>query len=205
MAILSINNFADALKNTYSKNKETVPGQPAPFTELSPREIFEKYGEKKTVFSWSTQVKFNKFSLNNRSVRSLSIIGVVVALILAMMGEIMLLMVIGSMIFAVVVFNRSDSINGEYLVTTHGVVLEEKMYYWYQLDKFFFTDQNEGGKTLVLDTYMTFPKRLFLPLSPDMDVASLQEYLSQHIMFMKEAPSDSLDRTFKSVINKFDL
>ena len=205
MAILSINNFTDALKNTYSKNKNPNPGQPAPFTELSPREIFEKYGEKKTVFSWSAQVKFNKFSLNNRSIRSLSIIGVVIALILAMMGEIMLLMVIGSLIFAVVVFNRSDNMDGEYLITTHGVVLEEKIYYWYQLDKFFFTDQEGAGKILVLDTYMTFPKRLFLPLSPDLNVANLQEYLSQHIMFIKEAPSDALDRTYKSVMNKFDL
>ena len=123
----------------------------------------------------------------------------------AMMGEIMLLMVIGSLIFAVVVFNRSDNMDGEYLITTHGVLLEEKIYYWYQLDKFFFTDQDGGGKTLVLDTYMTFPKRLFLPLSPVLNVANLQEYLSQHIMFIKEAPSDALDRTYKSVMNKFDL
>lgn len=205
MALPSFNSISNSIKGAIVPGASfQKPMEPPASVQLNPRQILEKYGERKVIFNWSAPLRLSKFNFNKRSIRSLSIIGIVVALVLALMGEIVLLFLIGSMIFIVVAFNRSEHAEVEYSVTSHGLVLEEKTYYWYQLDKFFFYN-TDGNNTLVVDTLLVLPRRLFIPLSANINIDEIRDYLSQNLQFLKEAPSDLLDRTYKSVANKFDL
>ena len=163
----------------------------------------EKLGPKEVYFAWETPGRPQKKSANQKLVRTFLVIGIVIALLLAIMGEFFLILVIGSLIFVSFVLSNTPPESVTYEISNHGVTLSGKIYYWAQL-KDFFISKSTGTDMFVSDTVERIPGRLYLTYSPN-DNEKIMNLLSPKLNFLKEEPTTLMDKAYTSFLDKFNF
>ena len=178
-----------------TKAKEETPRESAfdPST-LGPKEIY---------LAWEIQGRPDKKTVNKKMSRTLMVVGIVVSLLLAIMGEFFLILVIGSVIFVSYVLSSTPSASSKFEVSSHGVKFDEETYYWQQLKRFFFMDAS-GTELLAVDTINPLPGRLFIAFRPA-DRERIMELLASRLPFLKEQPLTAMDKAYSSILDKFNF
>lgn len=168
---------------------QPVQEQPFDPSELAPKE---------TYFSWQSIGRSTHVAGNPRLTRSFLVIGVIVALFLVILQEYLLILVVASFIFVSQILSKTPPEMQRYELSSHGVSIGDEIYYWHQLQRFFFFNQN-GVSSAAIDLKNGFPSRLFLSINEG-DQEKIKEILKQKLHFLEAgAPETFLDRAYKSV------
>ncbi|RJR26836.1 hypothetical protein C4561_03605 [candidate division WWE3 bacterium] len=162
--------------------------------ELAPKEVF---------LTWSAPSRPVKTGFNSSLNRTFMIIGIVIALILVILQEFFLILVIASLIFVTHVLSETPPDNVSYEVSSHGLMIDNQQFYWQEMRRFFFS-QEEGHDAFVIEMASAVTSRLYITTS-GVDVEKLKSILLSKIHFLQVPPESFLDKTYKSVLDKFNI
>jgi hypothetical protein len=160
-------------------------------------------GPKEIYLHWEAQSRAQKKGFNKKMTRTMVVIGAVISLFLAVMGEFFLILVVGSLIFVSYVLSTTPPENVIYEISNHGIMYGEQMFYWDQLRQYFFSYSSEQ-ELLCVDTKASLPGRMFITIRPE-DKEKIKEILSRYLTFLKEEPITVMDKAYKSFIDKFNI
>lgn len=160
----------------------------------------DKLGPKKVYLSWEALARPKSSGKTTKFSRTMIIIGIFLGLLLVLMQEYALILLIASLIFVNEAIKKSAPQTVKHEISTHGFNYAGQMYYWHQLRRFFFQDNN----ILCIDTYDIFPGRLFV-LYSGKDQKEIRESLEKHINYVEEMPKTSFEKAYDSVMNKLNL
>jgi hypothetical protein len=163
----------------------------------------EKLGPKEVYLAWQGAGRPEKKGFNKKTARTLLVIGVVISLLLAIMGEFWLILVMGSMVFVTFVLSSTPPQSASYEISNHGIKFDEMMYYWHQLKNYFFYTA-DGTEMLAVSTMEAFPGRLFILINPA-DKEKINGIMSSRLNFLQEAPKTVIDKAYNSIIDKFNF
>jgi len=156
------------------KSREDYLG-PAKIENLDP----ENLPVKEIYLAWQKEVSVEeKISVSKRYSRSLITISIVVGLILLIMQQFFVLLILGSIAFFVISLKKVSSENVKYELSNHGIMIDDSMYYWDKLRRFFFLPKG-GTEILVVDTTIGFPGRIYLSFNPE-DRDKIKEILEKY-------------------------
>lgn len=178
-------------------NIQNKPTPEQPIEQFDP----QKLPPKEVYFVWQSPGRPEKKGFNKRMARTMVVIGVVIALLLAIMGEFWLILVIGSLIFISFVLSNTPPESAAYEISNHGIKFDETMYYWHKLKNYYFYT-TQGVEMLAVGTVDTFPGRLFITINPA-DHEKINGILSTQLSFIQEPPKTVMDKAYDSVIDKF--
>ena len=122
--------------------------------------------QKKTViqniklFEWSAPDRY-QFKFDNKGFLIVVVLSLLFSLLLAILGNYLLMAAILSMLFLLYVAGTTKPLTVKHKVTARGIETGGKLYEWYMLDKFFFTKRGDQI-LLILQTKLNFPKALIL-------------------------------------------
>lgn len=162
----------------------------------------EELGPKEVYLKWEGLPKPVTTNIDPRFRKTFMIIGSVVVLLFLLIQEYFLLLLVASLFFMTHVLSKSSLDDLKYEISNYGVSINGDMYYWDNLERFFFAKQF-GSETLAIDVKEGLPTRLFLAFK-NKDKEKLKEFLNKHIPFLEEEPMTFMDRAYNSVIEKFD-
>ena len=181
------------------KSREDYLG-PAKIENLDP----ENLPLKEIYLAWQKEVSVEeKISVSKRYSRSLITISIVVGLILLIMQQFFVLLILGSIAFFVISLKKVSSENVKYELSNHGIMIDDSMYYWDKLRRFFFLPKG-GTEILVVDTTIGFPGRIYLSFNPE-DRDKIKEILEKYTHYLESEPRTFLDNAYDKVINKFSV
>ena len=126
-------------------------------------------------------------------------IALLTAVILVFANQIIFALVVGALAFMAHLMFKIPPGNIYYAITTFGVRVGEELYFWEELNHYWF-DTKYGQRVLMIDT-IRFPKRLTLVIFPE-DEAILRKLLSTVLPEFKPKPTlyekwaDWLAKTF---------
>ncbi|MBU1133276.1 hypothetical protein KKG08_03340 [Patescibacteria group bacterium] len=164
----------------------------------------EKLGEKKVFLAWEALGRAEKSGeMGIKFTRTFTIIGVFVGLVLMIMQEFFLILAVGSVIFVVQALTKATPEIVKYEFSNHGLLINETLYYWDQLKRYFFI-LRDGGEAIAIDTTLGFPGRLFISFIPK-DKEEIKRILDQRLFFLKEEPKTFLDTAYEKILDKFDI
>lgn len=189
-------NQADSIKqeqSSSSKQPKTAdsdrlfPGVPKPLPE-------------ETVLKWTAASR--PFKKRNRQFyTTVFIIVVLVCLILFFAGQFLPIAVVISVAFLAYVLASVPPQPSEYKLTTYGIRIEENLYYWEEMTRFWF-DQKYGQKLVQIEI-LRFPGRITMLLG-DLPEKEFEEILSE--VLVKEKPADTFfDKSAKWLQEKIPL
>ena len=120
------------------------------------------------LFEWSAPDRY-QFKFDNKGFLIIVVLSLLFALLLAILGNYLLMAAIMSMLFLLYVAGTTKPVKVKHRITARGIETGEKLYEWYMLDSFFFS-QREKTNLLIVQTKLNFPKVLiFLLDSKDRD------------------------------------
>ena len=161
-------------------------------------------GEKRILLSWEADSRpHTSDDSTQRLVRTSSMIGIVIALVLIILQEFFLLLLIGSMLFLRYVLAKVPPEKITYTISTHGITIATDNYYWNELLQYFFLD-NDGQHVLAIDIEGVAIPRLFISYHPK-DKAAIKEILDQHIIYLETPPQSAFDKTYGNIMSKLTL
>ena len=163
----------------------------------------EKLGPKKVLMTWEAVPETPKTSLDPRYQKTFMIIGVVVGALLLIMGEIFLLILIGSIAFFTYAMTRNPLEKFKYELTSHGISVAATFYYWDEMDRFFFTG-HYGAENLAVDLREGMPSRLIIAYNPH-DKDKIRDIMNEHLPYLEKEPLNFIDRAYKSIYDRFDF
>jgi hypothetical protein len=112
------------------------------------------------LFEWSAPDRY-QFKFDNKGFLIVVVLSLLFSLLLAVLGNYLLMAAILSMLFLLYVAGTTKPLTVKHRITARGVETGGKLYEWYMLDKFFFT-KRENRILLILQTKLNFPKALIL-------------------------------------------
>jgi hypothetical protein len=160
-------------------------------------------GPKEVFLQWEAQSRVHKKGLNKKMSRTMIVIGAVISLFLAVMGEFFLILVVGSIIFMSYVLSVTPPENVSYEISNYGIMFGEQMFYWDQLKQYFFS-YSSGQELLCVDSKESLPGRVFISIRAG-DKDKIKDILSRYLAFLKEEPVTVMDKTYKSFTDKFNF
>ncbi len=167
-------------------------------------EVFErKVGKKEIFFEKQSLSRPDRRSMNPRSSRTLTTIGIVLGVLLLIMQQFTLLIAIGSIIFISHALAKATPDTVKYEISNYGIKYAQSMYYWPQLKSFYFGDK-EGMPVLAVNTMNSLPGRLFLFCDKE-DITKLRAYMEEKLPMLEKEPETFLDQAYNSISNKFDI
>jgi hypothetical protein len=183
----------------------TPAAKPEPETVETPRvkRTPESLGEKQVLMAWKSLARPERQGINRKFMRTGIVIGLVVALFLALMQEFFLILVVASIVFFAYILINSPIEMHDHEISTHGIKTQGQMFYWYELTRFFFTT-NADSHVLAVDTFDKLPSRLYLLYAPDQE-QKLKEICEKYIPYLEKEPLTSLDKAYSKVLGKFNF
>jgi len=164
----------------------------------------EKLDTKKVFLSWETLGRAEKSGdIGIKFTRTFTTIGIFVGLVLVAMQEFFLILAVGSVIFIVQALAKASPENVRYELSNHGLLIDETLYYWNQLKKYFFI-KREGAEALAIDTTLGFPGRIFISFNQE-NKGEIRRILDQRLFFLEKEPKTFLDTTYEKVLDKFNI
>jgi len=159
----------------------------------------DKLGPKKVYFTWEAPSRV-EYKGSSKMSRTMIIIGVFLGLLLIIMQEYFLILLIASLVFVNQAIKKVSPEKVTHEISSHGFNYAGQLYYWHQLKRFFFGDNN----LLMIDTYDVLPGRLFAIYNPK-DMEKIKGAMEQHIHYLEEAPKTSFEKAYDSVIGKLNF
>ena len=178
-------------------NTKQQPAYAAP----TPPEALEKE-PKKVLFAWEATPKGAK-TISKKTARALIIIGVIVALVFAVMQEFLLIIALASLVFIKYILTAAPQETIKYEISNHGVTVAGQFYGWYALKYFFFT-RKDGVTTLCADTKEALPGRLYLTLNGN-NSDEMRPVLEQYLAYLEAEPKTFIDKAYDSITGKFAI
>ncbi len=160
-------------------------------------------GPRKVLLAWEGAPKVTKTSVDPRYKKTIMIIGGVIAFLLFLMHEFLLILVIASVYFISQALANNPVGIFKYEVSTHGIAVNGKLYYWDEMLRFFFSG-HFGDEYLAVDLKEGLPARLIIGFKKE-DRKKIIEALNKYIIYLEEEPLTFVDKAYKQVIDKFDL
>jgi hypothetical protein len=114
------------------------------------------------IFEWSAPDRY-KIGFNNKKFLIIVVLALLFSLLLAILGNYLLMAAIMSMLFLLYIVGTTKPITVKHKITARGIDTMGKLYEWYMLDSFFFAKKN-GEYMLVINTKLNYPKSLILLL-----------------------------------------
>ena len=162
---------------------------------LPPKEIF---------FSWEKEISIeDRKVISKRFTNALILIGVFVGLLLLAMQQFFVLLVVASMIVFAQSLRKVSPEKVKYEISNHGVTIDDSIYYWDNLRRFFFL-KKENSEILVIDTVVNFPGRIYLSIDIN-DKDKIKLLLEKYLHYLDAEPRTFLDNAYDKVINKFSV
>ncbi|MBP7927720.1 hypothetical protein KAZ57_01075 [Patescibacteria group bacterium] len=158
---------------------------------------------KEVFLSWSAEVPHNSNSMDPKLKKNLMIIGIVFALLFAVMQEFFLILVIASVFFMSYVFSTMAPPKVSYEVSNFGIKVSDIMYYWDELQSFFFTTKY-GEELMLVDARDRMPKRIFIHFKKA-DREKLMDVLNSRVIYLESEPENFVDNFFDYIKDKFDF
>jgi len=181
------------------KSREDYLG-PAKIENLDP----ENLPVKEIFLAWEKEVTVEeKVAVSKRYSRSLITISIVVGLILLVMQQFFVLLVIASIAFFVISLKKVSPEVVKYEISNHGIMIDDTMYYWNKLRRFFFL-QRENTEVLAVDTTIGFPGRIYLSFNPE-DKEKIKEILEKYTHYLESEPRTFFDDAYDTVVSKISL
>lgn len=127
------------------------------------------------------------------------VIAILISVILAFSGEIMLIIVIVSILFAYYTWSVYIPDSTTYRITTWGIRAHGQFYRWEQLNRWW-----TEGNLLLIDAPLERFRRIYLVLDPKTTPTQLQDLLSDYLPFDQPTPT-SLDKLAGWLTRTFPL
>lgn len=199
MDLISVTNYLGLTnhqkKGAVSKNSE--------HQETEDKKTKYPKRERTTLYKWTAPSRPAKKQMNQKTTKTLIVIGGVIALLLVAMQEFFLILVALSLIFVSYMLQQVPAEEIEYEITNHGVKYADKLYFWDDLSNFFFVSVG-NTKVVALDVLNDLPTRIFLTLNKE-DKEKIKSLLEKHVEYLEEEPKTFFDKAYDSVANKLDL
>ncbi len=160
-------------------------------------------GPKTLQFAWESLARPHKQFMTQKMAKTLIVIGVAVCLILALMQEFGLIIAMASIFFIYYALTKVPPVSVKHEIYNQGINYAGQYYEWQDLTDFYFTN-TDGNDTLVVSTKSTVPGKLFLTVNAG-DKEKIKEILMQYLTFLEVAPSNFVDKTYKTVVDKFNI
>lgn len=127
---------------------------------------------------------------------------VLVAIIMAFAGEWVLIAVMVAGIFAYYMWSTVVPEEVEYRLTNRGLRAHGQLYSWAEMARWW-SDEKWGYKLLVVDTPLTWPKRLHLVVKTE-DESKVREVFEKYVV-MEKPELTVVDKMGKWMADKFPL
>lgn len=163
----------------------------------------QRLGPKEVYFTWEAEGRPVQKMSNIKLNRSFAVIGVVIVLFLVVLQEYFLILVVASLIFVSQVLTKTPPEKARYELSSYGVLIDEKIYYWNEMSRYFNFNQ-EDHLGFAIDLINSIPSRLFLSVTKETQT-KVNEILGSRLQFLQSIPESFLDRTYKSVTSKFNV
>ncbi|MBI3342164.1 hypothetical protein HY024_03500 [Candidatus Curtissbacteria bacterium] len=137
--------------------------------------------EAKTIVSWKAPVHIY-VERSRKYFTQVAMYGLVAILGALAFGEIVLVGVIIAIVFVVYVLATAIPETVEHRITNLGIITGEKVYLWEDLDSFWFDKKNDTDM-LVVQTYLRFPTRLIMLMTPKISDRTLLDIMEKHLHY----------------------
>lgn len=187
---------------TPNQNQNSNSNQNQQQTEGSNQQTYGQPNDnmnKKTLYQWSAPNKLPHGGFDPKVIRSLLIVGIVVGLILLIMQEFLLILAIGSLVFVSYVISAAPADTVVHEITNLGVIYDNEFYPWEVFKYYFFTNR-DGADILGMDRKNGV--RLIFIVNQQ-HKQEIHKILYERIPYLDEAPKDSLDNMYRSILDKF--
>ena len=165
----------------------------------------DNLGPQKVLLKWEGVPKAAVTTLNPRYKKTFLIIGVVIVFLLVLMKEFFLIMVVASLYFVSYMMAKHPLGNFKYVISTYGLNINERLYYWDEVVRFFFSGHyGDDEEYLAVDLKEGFPSRLIIGFD-DKDKEKIIEAMNKYVPYLEEEPLTLIDKAYKSALDKFDL
>lgn len=168
-----------------------------------PQMTKESLGEKETLLTWKAPARPIRKVANQRFIRTGIVIGLVIAIVLAMMQEFFLILVVASIVFFSYILINAPIETLEHELSTHGLRTNGELFYWYELRQFFFT-QSTGTEMLAIDTIDRLPTRLYVLFNPK-DKDKIREICEKYITYVVDEPLTKWDQAYFKIMSKLNF
>lgn len=146
-------------QNNQPKNQNTPQVDPKDLAQKLPQSIQEEL-----IVDWVAPSRPYK-KRSRQFFSTMWAIALLVAVILIFANQIIFAMVVGALAFMAHLLFKIPPGNIYYAVTTFGIRIGEELYFWEELNHFWF-DTKYGQRVLMIDT-VRFPHRLTLVIYPE--------------------------------------
>lgn len=197
MNVIRITDLTDFLGVTNSAKNKPVEAEKANLNRenLGPREVY---------LVWEYIPRVSMFSLDPRFKKTLLATSLLIMSLLIVMQEFWILLFIVSTIFlGYVLSTRFSQEKITYELNTHGMLVGGNLYYWDELERFFFPE-SMGNDLVAVDQKKGLPSRFFLGYHIK-DRERIKTYMNKHLVFLEKEPLTFVDKVFNKVIGKFDF
>lgn len=158
---------------------------------------------RKVLHEWTAQARAEHNIIDKKKAQNLIIIGIVVSLLFAAMGEFMIIIGIASLVFVYYMLAQIKPEDITYKITDEGVYYGDLFYGWGRLKHFFFANIS-GLESMAIDVTSGLPSRLYFTINPA-DRDKFKMTLEKYLPFIKEPPSNFVSNTYDSMIRKVKL
>lgn len=180
------------------------PDDKDPIDVQTPKVLKKEVEEERKVFyAWEAMARPELKSISKKKLKTLTVVGVGICVVLVAMQEFFLILGVLSLIFVSYMLTHTPPENVKYELTNKGVKFGEIFYSWENLKFFFFTNE-AGTDAVAIDTVNTVPARLYLTIKAG-DRDRVHELLLPYVNYLEQAPKTFVDRAYGSVMDKLDL
>ncbi len=169
--------------NNQQADSEYFPNVVLEESRIAPG-IYKPLPEEK-ILTW--QAPSRPFKKRNKKYFStVAVIALLVALILGFAGQLVAVTVVIAVAFLVYALSVIPPQDVTYQISTYGIRIENSLYYWEELGRFWFTDKYDQ-EILNIET-IRFPGRITLLLG-DQDKDLIDQILSEVLLHQKPEPT----------------
>ena len=184
------------------------PDTPKEITRVTPIEdeasMFKQYGQKQVLLEWVSAGKLQTGQFSEKFTRLGAIIGLAIAILLALMQDFALILMIGGVIvFYYILTKKYAGSDIPCQLNSYGFVYGGKTYYWSSLRRFFFS-KRKSEELLMIDLLNELVSRLIITFPLDKK-AEIEKILKDHIMFLEIEPKSGFDKSVDSLMNKLNF
>ncbi|WKZ31549.1 MAG: hypothetical protein QY318_02190 [Candidatus Dojkabacteria bacterium] len=152
----------------------------------------EKVVQKIELYSWEAPIR-TKFVFDKRLFLVVVAIALGFVLYLAVLGQYGLMFAIIALLFFIYVAGTTEPINVEHSITTRGIDTMDKLYEWYMLENFWFTNKN-GQYMLIVSTRLRMPPNLIM-LANREEMSAIFVLLQDRLLYRDVRKQGSIERT----------